>query len=88
MILLLLGTVAADPDLLMRNAQSLLTATCEGSHCAAQPHRFRLPTADEAAREVTSKDRAIRDDGSKCNVVGARRCPKKGRTILRTDFGR
>lgn len=86
MILLLLAAAVADPDLLMRNAQSLLTATCGGSECAAPPARSRFRIDGGDAGTITSKDRAIRDDGTKCNVVGARRCPKRGRRIFRTDF--
>ena len=91
MILLLLAGLS-DPDLLMRTAQSRLTAPCEGRECARGPAqaRFRLDGSDGdgPVSAITAKDRAIGDDGSKCNVVGARRCTKRGRTIFRTGLAR
>jgi hypothetical protein len=84
MILLLLAT-ASDPDLLLRNARTLLAAACQEAECATRPDtRFRV--TGEQGDTVTSKDRAIRDDGSRCNVVGARRCTKRGRTLFRADL--
>jgi len=47
--------------------------------CAEQ---YRLPASSDDIR--TAKDRALADDGSKCNVVGARRCTSKRRTVLRS----
>ena len=50
MILLLLAASASDPDLMMRNAQSRLAASCES--CAASPDaRYRVD-ADEAATDT------------------------------------
>ncbi|MES2097675.1 MAG: hypothetical protein V4459_13030 [Pseudomonadota bacterium] len=54
---------------------------CVGS-CA---ERYRLPDVDDDA--ITAKDRAMRQDGSKCNVVGAQRCLSKRRTIIRASLG-
>ncbi len=87
MILLFLAASASDPGLMMRNAQSRLAATCE-SECATPSPDSRYRVDGEDASTVTSKDRAIGDDGSRCNVVGARRCTKRGRTIFRTDLTR
>ena len=42
--------------------------------------RYRLPASSDDG--VAIKDRAMRNDGSKCNVVGARRCTTKPRQIL------
>lgn len=47
--------------------------------CAEQ---YRLPL--EADDDPTSKDRAMAQDGTRCNVVGAKRCLSKRRTILRS----
>ena len=51
---------------------------CSG-RCAA---RYRLPAATDGG--VSAKDRALGDDGSKCDVVGARRCGAGTHTILRS----
>lgn len=87
MILLLLASVTADPDRLLRNARALLSPPCEGPECAA-PADARFRIEGDSGAGITAKDRAIRDDGSRCNVVGARRCTKRGRTIFRADLGR
>lgn len=86
MLLLLLSAVS-DPAALMLHARARLAAPCDGPACVAPPRRSAYRIEKEAETGFTAKDRAIRDDGSKCNVVGARRCPKRGRTILRTAFG-
>jgi hypothetical protein len=46
--------------------------------------RYRLPASSDVG--AATKDRAVRNDGSKCNVVGARRCTSKARRILRTSY--
>jgi hypothetical protein len=51
---------------------------CAGK-CAA---RYRIPASIDGDYSV--KDRALADDGSKCNVVGARRCASKRHTVLRS----
>jgi hypothetical protein len=51
---------------------------CAGK-CAA---RYRIPASGDGDDSV--KDRALADDGSKCNVVGARRCTSKRHTVLRS----
>jgi hypothetical protein len=53
---------------------------CTGS-CA---ERYRLPAASDDP--ITAKDRAMRQDGRKCNVVGAQRCLSKRRTIIRSSI--
>ncbi|HEX4694956.1 hypothetical protein [Sphingomonas sp.] len=52
---------------------------CTG-RCAA---RYRLPGSSDD--DASAKDRALRDDGSKCDVVGAQRCLSARHTILRSD---
>ncbi len=47
--------------------------------CAA---RYRVPASGDGDYSV--KDRALADDGSKCDVVGARRCASKRHTVLRS----
>lgn len=88
MILLLLAAVQSDPDVLLSKARTLLAAPCESADCAAPSSDARFRIAGDDASTDTSKDRAIDDDGTKCNVVGARRCTKRGRTIFRTDLAR
>ncbi|MEO5494950.1 MAG: hypothetical protein ABIR08_13100 [Sphingomonas sp.] len=51
---------------------------CAGA-CAA---RYRIPAS--ASDGYSIKDRALADDGSKCNVVGAKRCTSKRHTVLRS----
>jgi hypothetical protein len=53
-------------------------ARCIGA-CA---ERYRVPASSNADDSV--KKRALADDGSKCNVVGARRCAAKRHTVLRS----
>lgn len=50
---------------------------CAGA-CAA---RYRIPGS--ASDGYSAKDRALANDGSKCDVVGARRCTSKRHTVLR-----
>lgn len=47
-------------------------------------NRYRLPIADNGT--PTIKSRALAEDGSKCNVVGAKRCTSKGRTVWRSEY--
>ncbi|MEO5937518.1 MAG: hypothetical protein ABIQ43_00745 [Sphingomonas sp.] len=46
--------------------------------CAA---RYRIPASSNDRYSL--KDRALANDGTKCNVVGARRCAAKRHTVLR-----
>lgn len=87
MILLLLAALS-DPASLMLNARARLGATCATPGCAAPARRSAYRIDDEAEASPSAKDRAIGDDGSRCNVVGARRCTKRGRTLFRTDLAR
>ncbi|WP_374944456.1 hypothetical protein [Sphingomonas sp.] len=89
MILPILLSVIAAPQALPRNAGAMMTtaahrlaATCDSADCAAPPAADRYRVASDDAAATTSKDRAIRDDGTRCNVVGARRCTSSGATIL------
>ena len=56
---------------------------------ACQPVRreenYRIPVEPDPLAK-TSKDRAFAADGTKCSVVGDKRCPVRGRTIFTTDF--
>ena len=87
MLVTLLMLLAAPDDAksLMTNAAGKLSVACAdrcGEPAARSP--FRLdPVAGET---TTSKDRALREDGSYCSVIGARRCTRKPRTLFRTDF--
>lgn len=73
-----------DAGALMKTAADRLAATCDGADCAAPPANDRYRIASEEAAAATSKDRAIRDDGTRCNVVGFKRCTSNGTTILTT----
>jgi hypothetical protein len=45
--------------------------------------RYRLPASSDDID--SAKDRAVADDGSKCDVIGAMRCLSKRRTLLRSN---
>ena len=51
---------------------------CTGE-CAEQ---YRIPASSDDDRSI--KARALADDGSKCNVVGAKRCLSRRRVMLRS----
>ena len=51
---------------------------CSGD-CA---ERYRLPASSDDTESL--KDRALAVDGSKCDVIGAIRCPSRRRTVLRS----
>lgn len=53
-------------------------ARCTGA-CA---DRYRVPASSDDAESL--KQRALANDGSKCDVVGAMRCLSKRRTLLRS----
>jgi hypothetical protein len=56
------------------------------TRCAnACAERYRVPASADDGYSI--KDRALADDGSKCNVVGARRCASKRHTVLRSTEG-
>jgi hypothetical protein len=73
--MMLAANVAALPNYTLPPAKS---DRCAGK-CAA---RYRVPASADGDNSV--KDRALADDGSKCNVVGARRCTSKRHTVLRS----
>lgn len=77
-------TAVADAGALMKTAADRLAATCDGPECAAPPASDRYRIVSDNGATVTSKDRAIRDDGTRCNVVGFKRCTSSGATILTT----
>ncbi len=54
-------------------------ARCTGE-CADQ---YRIPASSDDSQ--TMKSRALADDGSKCDVVGAMRCLSKRRVMLRSS---
>ncbi|MES2057398.1 MAG: hypothetical protein V4564_15800 [Pseudomonadota bacterium] len=62
---------------------------CAGSilpGCAAKKQSpYRLST-DLAAIGPSSKDRAVKMDGSDCEVIGSKVCLSRPRPVLRADF--
>lgn len=58
--------------------------TC--AQAAPAPRRTPYRLDRTVADAPTAKDRALREDGSYCAVIGARQCTRKPRTIFRTDF--
>ena len=88
MILLLLAAALSDPATLMSRAQARLAVPCRGPGCAAPVRRSAYRIDEDPGPALTAKDRAIGDDGSRCNVVGARRCTSHAKTLFRTDLAR
>jgi hypothetical protein len=80
--LLFVMLAAATPQSSLRKLQFDLRprapARCSGS-CA---ERYRLPASSDDSESI--KDRALANDGAKCDVIGAMRCLSKRRTLLRS----
>ena len=76
LMLLLLG---GDPDVLLKSAGSRLSII-DPTPVAPVRSRYRLDSQFEAA--PTLKDRALREDGRRCQVVGPRMCTRPPRTLL------
>ena len=81
LLLVMLGAGAHNPNLKLNFTlkPSAPPTRCVGG-CA---DRYRLPASSEDT--VSIKDRALADDGRKCDVIGAMRCLSKRRTLLRSD---
>lgn len=77
-LVVLMGAAVASKPLLSFTLPAPRSTRCTG-RCAEQ---YRLPLSSDT--EETAKDRAMAEDGTKCNVVGAQRCLSKRRTILRS----
>lgn len=84
--LLLLIATPDDTRALLKTAAGMLTGACTEActpdPVARSPFRLEVNATDGV---TTSKDRAIREDGTRCSV-DARRCTRKPRTLFRTDF--
>jgi hypothetical protein len=81
LLLVMLGAAAHHPNLKLNftlKPQAPPTR-CVGG-CA---DRYRLPASSDDVE--SAKDRALADDGSKCDVIGAMRCLSKRRTLLRSN---
>lgn len=86
-LLLLIPSATSDDVAGFRLAPPKPTIGCISGACKLPPRQedYRVPyEPDPLAR--TSKDRAFANDGTKCAVVGDKRCTSRGRTIFRTDF--
>lgn len=86
-LLLMLAPAASDDVARFRLPQRKLTMPCISAACtpARRKRSYRVPAErDPLAR--TSKERALAADGTKCSVVGDKRCPARGRKIFSTDF--
>ena len=77
LLAVMLGSMPAQ---IAYNLPKMLPKSCADG-CAS---RYRLPASSDDGAAI--KDRAVRNDGSKCNVVGARRCTSKARRILRAAY--
>lgn len=81
---LLIMLAAATPHTSLKTLQFDLKPPPPPARCSgACAERYRLPASSDDSE--TLKDRALADDGSKCDVVGAMRCLSKRRTVLRSS---
>lgn len=78
-LVMLMGAAIASKSLPNYTLPPQRPVRCRG-RCAEQ---YRLPL--DSRTEETAKDRAMAQDGSKCDVVGAQRCLSKRRAILRSS---
>jgi len=81
LLLVMLGATAHNPNLKLNFTLKppAPPTRCMGG-CA---DRYRLPASSDDTESL--KDRALADDGSKCDVIGAMRCLSKRRTLLRSS---
>jgi len=81
LLLVMLGAAAHNPNLKLNFTLKppAPPTRCMGG-CA---DRYRLPATSDDTESL--KDRALADDGSKCDVIGAMRCLSKRRTLLRSS---
>jgi hypothetical protein len=80
LLLVMLGAAAHHPNLKLNFTLKPQAPTRCVGECA---DRYRLPASSDDIEPV--KDRALADDGSKCDVIGAMRCLSKRRTLLRSN---
>ncbi len=79
---LLLLLAVEDPKALMKGASSRLSA-----EAPPRPADERYRIAGDADTGASAAQRALAVDGGQCNVVGARLCTKKPRTLLSRPLG-
>jgi hypothetical protein len=81
LLLVMLGAASHNPNLKLNFTLKppAPPTRCVGG-CA---DRYRLPASSDDIE--SAKDRALADDGSKCDVIGAMRCLSKRRTLLRSN---
>ena len=79
---MLLLLAVDDPKALMKGASSRLSA-----EVPARPADERYRVAGEVDAGASAAQRALAVDGGQCNVVGARMCTRKPRTLLSRPLG-
>ena len=81
LLMLMLGAAAHNPNSTLKFT---LKPNAPPTRCLDRcADRYRLPASIDDSESL--KDRALADDGSRCNVVGAMRCLSKRRTVLRSS---
>lgn len=81
LLFVMLGATAHNPNLKLNFT---LKPPSPPARCVGQcADRYRLPASSDDIESI--KDRAVADDGSKCDVVGAMRCLSRRRTVLRSS---
>jgi hypothetical protein len=85
--LFLLLSLSEPPAALVTRAAARLDADgCAGVSCGARARSYRVDA--ESAGDATPKDRAVRETGVTCSIVGARVCTRPPRTILSAPLER
>lgn len=86
-LLLILAPAASDAIARFSLPPARPKLGCISTACArtVRKESYRVP-AERDPLAKTSKERAFAADGTKCSVVGDKRCPVRGRKIFSTDF--
>jgi hypothetical protein len=86
-LLLMLSSAASDDVARFTLSPARPRPGCISAACTrtAREQSYRVP-AERDPLAKTSKERAFAADGTKCSVVGDKRCPVRGRKIFSTDF--
>jgi hypothetical protein len=79
LLFVMLSAAASHPQVKFTLKPGSPPARCSG-RCA---DRYRLPASVDDSESL--KERALANDGSKCDVIGAKRCLSKRRTLLRSS---
>lgn len=81
--LLFVMLAAASPHASWKKLRFELKPPPQPTRCSgACAERYRIPASSDDSEPL--KDRALANDGSKCDVIGAARCLSRRRVVLRS----